>query len=64
MMSSRQITRQVDAGLLAVLPVALRHPARRIGLTTRRDWLPTPAAASLLEAIRDACGGLGERARR
>lgn len=55
MMSSRQIARQVQAGLLVALPVPLRHAPRRIGLVTRRDYLPAPAAASLIGAIREAC---------
>lgn len=64
MMSSRQVARQAGAGLLAVLPVPLQHAPRRIGLTTRRDWLPAPAAASLVAAMRAACAGLGTTSRR
>lgn len=55
MMSLRQTARQVKAGLLGVLPVPLRHAPRRIGLTTRRDYLPAPAAASLITSIRETC---------
>lgn len=55
MMSSRQMARQVRAGQLAVLPIALQHAPRHIGVTTRRDYQPAPAAATLLQAIRQAC---------
>ncbi|WP_439594408.1 LysR family transcriptional regulator [Falsiroseomonas sp.] len=38
------------------LPVPLPPTApRRIGLTLRRDWQPTPAQAGFLEALRAAC---------
>jgi LysR family transcriptional regulator of gallate degradation len=55
MMSSRQMARQVSAGQLAELPIALHHAPRRIGLTTRLDYQPAPAAQTLMQAIRQAC---------
>lgn len=55
MMSSRQMARQVSAGQLAVLPIALRHAPRRIGVTTRLDYQPAPAAQTLMQAIHQAC---------
>lgn len=54
LMSPRQVEREVAAGLLVVLPAALRHGPRRIGITTRSDYLPTRGAALLLEALRRA----------
>ncbi|WP_203070088.1 LysR family transcriptional regulator [Falsiroseomonas ponticola] len=47
--------RQVAAapGLVA-LPVPPLGPPRAIGLTTRRDWLPTPGQRAVLEALRQA----------
>lgn len=55
MMSSRQMARQMSAGQLAVLPIALRHAPRRIGVTTRLDYQPAPAAQTLMQAIHQAC---------
>ena len=34
------------------LPVVLNDPPRPIGLTLRRGWVPTPAQAAMLEALR------------
>jgi DNA-binding transcriptional LysR family regulator len=47
--------RQVAAapGLVA-LPVPPLGPPRAIGLTTRRDWLPTPGQRAVLDALRQA----------
>jgi DNA-binding transcriptional LysR family regulator len=42
-----------STGLVA-LPVAIEAPPRWIGLTLRRDWLPTPAQTSVLEVLRAA----------
>ena len=52
LMSSRQVDSEVRAGLLRVLPVPVRHAARRIGITTRTGFLPPPGAKLLLDAFR------------
>lgn len=64
MMSSRQMARQVRAGLLAVLPIALHHAPRRIGVITRLGYQPAPSAATLLQAIRRACAEIEHTADR
>jgi LysR family transcriptional regulator of gallate degradation len=52
LMSPRQVDREVKAGLLRVLPIPVRHAARRIGITTRTGFLPPPGAKQLLDAFR------------
>jgi LysR family transcriptional regulator of gallate degradation len=44
---------------LAVLDKQVPHVARVVGLTTRRDWLPTPLQAELLAELRRAAGDGG-----
>jgi LysR family transcriptional regulator of gallate degradation len=51
LMSPRQLEREVGAGLLVQLPVPVRT-LRTIGVIERADYLPTPAAARLLELFR------------
>jgi DNA-binding transcriptional LysR family regulator len=58
LMSARHVEREVAAGLLVVLPVALRHGRRCIGITTRADYLPTRGAELLLQALREAARSL------
>jgi LysR family transcriptional regulator of gallate degradation len=58
LMSARHVEREVAAGLLAVLPIALRHGQRSIGITTRADYLPTRGAELLLQALREAAQSL------
>ena len=52
LMSPRHIQREIDAGLLVVLDVPVQHAPRAIGLLTRTDYLPTPGAQVLLDALR------------
>lgn len=52
LMSPRQVRREVAAGLLACLPVAVRHLPRPIGMVLRADYLPPPAARLMLEQLR------------
>lgn len=40
---------------LAVLDLAVPHPRRVVGITTRTDWLPTALQAELLERLREVC---------
>jgi LysR family transcriptional regulator of gallate degradation len=52
LMSPRHIACEVEAELLRVLPVPVRHATRRIGITTRTGFLPPPGAKQLLDAFR------------
>ncbi len=54
-MSRRQIEVEESLGLLAALDIALPDSARPIGLTTRRNWIPTRSQARLIAHIRAAC---------
>lgn len=54
LMSPRHVQAEVAAGLLCVLPVVVRHTPRRIGVLSRRDYLPAPGARLLLQAMRTA----------
>lgn len=54
--SRLQAEREIERGLVQVLPVDLAASARPIGLTMREGWTPTPAQGALLEKIR-AVGG-------
>lgn len=58
LMSPRQVQGEIRAGLLAVLPVPVRHAPRMIGLVRRAGYLPTPAAQCLLDALRDVARGI------
>ncbi len=53
LLSRRQVA--AATGLVA-LPATPLGPARVIGLTTRRDWLPTPGQRAVLDALRAAFG--------
>ena len=52
LMSPRHLQDEIRAGLLAELPVPVRHEPRMIGLVRRAAYLPTPAAQALLDALR------------
>lgn len=52
--SRMQVTSEMELGLLRPLPVRLQGTRRPIGLTTRADWIPTPAQAALIDAIAEA----------
>lgn len=54
LVSERQIAPELARGTLAVLPVRPEGTERAIGLTLRRDFLPTPAQAALIEILKDA----------
>ncbi|NVO13542.1 MAG: LysR family transcriptional regulator [Rhodoplanes sp.] len=46
---------------LAVLDLAIPHPPRIVGLTTRADWLPTAVQADFVNRLREICGsGVGQ----
>lgn len=52
--SGHQIMHEVRQGLLTILPFALDGSDRRIGLTTRRGWRPTPTQSLFLDSLRAA----------
>jgi LysR family transcriptional regulator of gallate degradation len=52
LMSPRQVARELAQGQLVELPLPVRHTPRRIGVMLRAGYLPTPAAAQLLDALR------------
>ena len=60
MMATRQIRREIDAGLLVALPVPVQHEPRRIGVMQRTDLLPTPALRSLLDALAEVAEKIDE----
>jgi LysR family transcriptional regulator, regulator for genes of the gallate degradation pathway len=51
LMSVRHLQGEIDAGLLVVLGVPVQHAPRSIGLVRRSEYLPTPAAQCLLDAL-------------
>jgi LysR family transcriptional regulator, regulator for genes of the gallate degradation pathway len=50
--SANQVHHELQSGELALLPHPRGRHARRIGLTLRRDWRPTPAQQQLLAELR------------
>jgi DNA-binding transcriptional LysR family regulator len=54
LLSARQVRLELAARQLALVLDPLPGTARPIGLTTRRDWKPTPAIADLLAELRQA----------
>lgn len=54
LMSPDQFRIEQAAGLLTPLGPAAPGSARKIGVTTRRDWRPTPTQAAFLTALRAA----------
>jgi LysR family transcriptional regulator, regulator for genes of the gallate degradation pathway len=52
LMSPRQVARELASGQLAELPLRVKHADRQIGVLWRADYLPTPAAAEFLCALR------------
>ncbi len=49
--SALQAQAELSRGLIVALPVDLDHTARPIGLTLRKDWIPTVAQAKFLELL-------------
>ena len=54
LISTHQIEHELRQGILSVIPFALSHTRRPIGITLRRDWQPTPTQRHFLEMLRDA----------
>ena len=48
------ITHELRFGLLSVLPYALSHTRRPIGVTLRRNWQATPTQTEFLQMLREA----------
>lgn len=55
--SEQQAEAELEKGLLARLDVRIDWPARAIGLTVRRDWMPTRAQAQMLDCLRASASG-------
>jgi LysR family transcriptional regulator of gallate degradation len=53
--SPRQLSFELAAGLLALLPVSLPDTRRVIGITRRSDSVPSPGAKLLMEEIARRC---------
>ncbi|MDT4878611.1 pca operon transcription factor PcaQ [compost metagenome] len=62
LMSPRQVQAEIRAGLLVQLGVPVRHEPRMIGLVRRAGYLPTPAAQSLLDALRSVARDIADDA--
>ncbi|HXA36943.1 MAG TPA: LysR family transcriptional regulator [Steroidobacteraceae bacterium] len=54
LLSAHQISRDLAAGALALLPHPGGNVIRRIGLTLRRGWQPTPTQLEFLRLLRAA----------
>jgi LysR family transcriptional regulator of gallate degradation len=61
LMSPRQVQREMAAGLLVQLPVTVRHQPRMIGIVRRANFWPTPAAQTLLDALRAVAREIAEQ---
>jgi len=46
-----QAEAEISRGLMRALPMDLRHTSRPIGLTLRKDWLPTAAQSQFLKLL-------------
>ena len=56
--SAHQVRHEIDQGLLVRIPVDLSASDRPIGLTLRRDWVPTNSQQGFLDALRDASAAM------
>jgi DNA-binding transcriptional LysR family regulator len=59
LISLRQVRPEIEANLLAALPMQLPFCSRPIGITTRRDWEPTQLQANYLQTLRQIASGAG-----
>lgn len=55
--SGGQAEAEIRRGLLVRLPFDLQHTTRAIGVTTRKDWLPTKAQAQFLRLLQETASG-------
>ncbi len=58
--SRLQAQAEIARGALVVLDLRLTGTSRAIGLTTRTDWLPTPAQAQLVALLVEVGRGVGQ----
>lgn len=58
--SRLQVAAEIGHGLLAALDLPLSGTSRPIGLTTRADWVPTPAQKAFLDCITEAARAVGQ----
>lgn len=49
--SATQVAGEIELGALARLPVTLDRTSREIGMTIRREWLPTQAQQSFIDDL-------------
>jgi LysR family transcriptional regulator, regulator for genes of the gallate degradation pathway len=61
LLSAQQISRDIAAGTLALLPHPGGNVVRRIGLTLRRGWQPTPIQEEFLKLLRAATARIPTR---
>lgn len=54
LISQHQVEYELKNGLLKVLPYSLSHTKRPIGITTRKNWQPTPIQQHFLDLLRKA----------
>jgi len=59
LLSAHQVYHELAAGQLAQLPHPSGRITRAIGLTVRRNWVPTQAQRELIDALRDQVRELG-----
>ncbi|ODM47302.1 hypothetical protein A9320_23645 [Ruegeria sp. PBVC088] len=52
--SGWQAAAEVQHGLMTALPIQPDVPARQIGVTLRRDWMPTTAQRRMLDLLKEA----------
>jgi DNA-binding transcriptional LysR family regulator len=52
LLSEQQVREEIGAGQLTLLPHPRGPIARAIGLTVRRDWIPTDVQRELIDALR------------
>lgn len=53
LMSAHQVEREINIGLLSVIPFPLEHTRRPIGLCVRKSWLPTLTQSHFLSLLRE-----------
>jgi DNA-binding transcriptional LysR family regulator len=51
LLSPDQVAMEVETGILAIIDTPLTLPDRRIGVTTRAGWRPTPLQARFLDLL-------------
>jgi DNA-binding transcriptional LysR family regulator len=57
LLSPEQIHLEIRAGTLAKIGAPLEATRRKIGLTTRANWYPSPAQANFLNALQPSLSG-------